>query len=360
MLPDEEGFLQPVVDAAKCVGCGKCEVVCPVLHPGQPRTPLATYAAKANDDELRRMSSSGGVFSLLARQVIAKGGTVYGAAFEKGTHRVIHQTARNEEELDALRGSKYVQSDMGDTFAAVKSELEAGQEVLFSGCPCQVAGLKNFLGRDWENLLTIEVICHAAGSPLAWEKYLSCQERMLGKKIARTFSRRNCDWRKYALSLEVCTSSDNAYLINPASRSYLNGFGWELFSRKSCYNCPSRAFKSGADITIGDYWGVETVLPDMDDGLGTSAVMVLSEKGLRLLDDVRSSMETRSSDVMQVARVNKTLFGNHRISSKRDRFFAEVTDTNFDDLVERLTRFPLWYRVLRWVKWHTIGKPEGA
>lgn len=113
-------------------------------------------------------------------------------------------------------------------------------------------------------------------------------------------------------------------------------------------------------MTIGDYWGVETVLPDMDDGLGTSAVMVLSEKGLRLLDDVRSGMETRLSDVMQVARVNKTLYGNHRISSRRDRFFAEVTDTNFDDLIERLAQFPLWYRVLRWVKWHTIGKPEGA
>lgn len=360
MLPDAEGFLQPVIDAAKCVQCGKCEAVCPVLHQGQPRTPLATYAAKAKDDGLRRISSSGGVFSLLARQVIADGGTVYGAAFEKGTHRVIHQAARSEEELDALRGSKYVQSDMGETFAAVKGELIAGKEVLFSGCPCQVAGLRNFLGKEYEKLFAVEVVCHAAASPLAWQKYLSCQETKLGKKITRAFSRRNCDWKKYTLSLEVCAESNNPQLINPAPRSYLIGFGWELFSRRSCYHCPSRAFKSGADLTIGDYWGVESVHPDMDDSLGTSAVMVLSAKGMQLFNKVRDCMEMRPSDVMAVARVDKTVFANHRINPKRSRFFAEVTEDNFDDLVERLTRFPLWYRVLRWVKWHMIGKPDGV
>ena len=360
MLPDEEGFLQPVVDAAKCVNCGKCEAVCPVFHPGLPRAPLATYAAKARDDELRKISSSGGVFSLLARQVIAKGGTVYGAAFEKGTHRVIHQAARNEDELDALRGSKYVQSDMGDTFSAVKAELDEGKEVLFSGCPCQVAGLKNFLGKERRNLTTVEVICHAVASPLAWQKYLSCQEQLLGGKITRTFSRRNCDWKKYAFSLEIGDSSENAYLVNPSSRSYLDGFLWELFSRKSCYDCPSRGFKSGADLTIGDFWGIEDVFPDMEDRLGVSAVMTLSERGSCLLDEVREKMDIRETAVMQVARNNKTLFGNHRMNRKRRHFFAHVTDSNFDDLVERLTRFPLWYRALRWVKWHTIGKPEGA
>ena len=173
MQPDEEGFAYPHIDESLCVHCGLCARACPSLNPQAPREPLAVYAAKAKDDGLRKESSSGGIFSLLARQIISDGGIVYGAAISGRDLSVVHCSAENEEELSWLRGSKYVQSDVGDTYGNVRTQLDAGRKVLFSGTPCQVAALRNFLARDYENLVCVEVICHAAPSPLAWKKFLA-------------------------------------------------------------------------------------------------------------------------------------------------------------------------------------------
>ena len=358
MLPDEEGFLQPIINSDLCVGCGKCTHACPVLHPGEPRTPLATYAAKAKDDELRRISSSGGIFSLLARKVLEKGGVVYGAAFEPNTHKVLHIAVEDEKDLDRLRGSKYVQSEMGDTYRHVKRNLVRGREVLFSGCPCQIAGLKRFLGEEYANLLLVDVICHAVPSPLAWQKYLSCQESSNNAKVTYVWSRRNCSWRRYTISIEFTDSKGDAILVNPACDTYLRAFGSELFNRKCCHKCVFRHFTSGSDITIGDYWGVERVLPEFSDDIGVSAVCINTEKGNMSFSYIKDCVCGLISDIKDVAKINKTVFGNHKANKKRDRFFAEVKSTDFDELVERLMTPPLWYRILRWIKWHTIGRPK--
>ena len=356
MQPDEEGFLQPVVDGGKCIGCGKCEKVCPVLNPGVPRTPLSVYAAKAKDNELRRISSSGGVFSLLAREVLKKGGVIYGAVFEKDTHRVIHQSAENEYELDALRGSKYVQSDMGDTFVRVKRNLDAGRYVLFSGCPCQVAGLRCFLGKEHVNLLLVDVICHAVPSPLAWQKYLSCLESKRKSKIIRVFSRRNCAWRECALSAEFMDSCDGEHLVETVCDIYLRAFRADFFNRKCCHHCGYRSFRSGADITIGDFWGVEEFHPEIDDNEGVSAVICATGKGEKAFLAVKNKTYCVSSLLQTVASHNKAVFGNHSASKKRRIFFSEVSNMGFDDVVERLLMPPWWYRMLRWIKWHMIRR----
>ena len=358
MCPDAEGFLQPAINHKACINCGKCENVCPVLNQGLPRTPLAVYAAKAKDDNLRRISSSGGVFSLLARQVLDKGGAVYGAAFEPPTHKVVHKRVTDEAGLDELRGSKYVQSEIGETYISVREDLESGKNVLFSGCPCQIAGLRRFLGKEYESLLLVDVICHAVPSPLAWQKYLSCQENKEHAKITRTFSRRNCSWRKYVLSLEFVNSSDSTYLVNPANSSYLNAFCSELFNRKSCHACSFRGFKSGSDLTIGDFWGVEKKHVEIFDDKGVCAVICNTRRGEHAFSAIVSLMTVIPSAVDNVACGNKTVFGNHKASNRRGHFFAEVNDTNFDHLVEELLTPPWWYRTLRWIKWHTIGKPE--
>ena len=357
MRPDEEGFLNPVVKNDVCVGCGMCVRACPVLHPRKPRRPLAVFAAKAKDDGLRRISSSGGMFSLLARDVLSKGGIVYGAAFESNAHKVVHVAVEDEDGLDKLRGSKYVQSDMGDVFRHVKRSLELGRHVLFSGCPCQVAGLNNFLGTKPDTLLLVDVICHAVPSPLAWSRYLSCREKKANARIARVFSRRNCPWRKYSLSMEFLDAGGKTYAGSSAADPYLRAFVSELFNRKSCHQCRFRCFASGSDLTIGDFWGIEKSFPDFNDDIGVSAVLCCTEKGKIAFSGISDSIVGRASDVDSVARMNMTLIGNRKASRKRQRFFDEVTAGNFDELVERLMMPPLWYRFLRWIKWHTIGRP---
>lgn len=337
MLPDEEGFLQPVVDAAKCVQCGKCEAVCPVLHPGKPRKPLAVYAAKAKDDELRWGSASGGVFTVLAQDVLKRGGVVFGAGFERPTWRVIHKAATNEEELDDLRGSKYVQSDTGDTFKEAKSYLDTGREVLYSGCPCQIAALKSFLGKDYPNLLTVDLICHGVPSPLAWRKYLDCREKEAGGKITRILARRYCVWQEFAISLEFDNSGEIAYCKNVASDTYIQSFMrfWGL--RESCFNCAFRKLSSFSDLTIGDYGNISDSSPEMDDGKGVSAVISVTERGMRIWNEIANDFVVCVKDMLDLCKVNTALLSSHtcRISLRR-AFCCGVRAEDYDAVVKRL------------------------
>lgn len=172
MVEDSEGCLYPQVDLSLCIDCGLCKTVCPVLQPGVRREPSTVYAAKNADGQIRLHSSSGGIFTLLAEYVIKEGGVVFGARFNKDWE-VVHDYAESREDLAAFRGSKYVQSRMGDCFRQAKQFLQEGRRVLFSGTPCQIAGLKNSLRKDYENLLTVDVICHGVPVPLVWKKYLA-------------------------------------------------------------------------------------------------------------------------------------------------------------------------------------------
>ena len=172
MQVDEEGFLYPVIDKDTCVECGLCEQVCPFVNQASTVQPLKVYAARSNDEELRRKSSSGGVFTLLAEAVIREGGVVFGAKFDKGWN-VVHAWTDALDGLADFRGSKYVQSIIGSTYEEAKHFLRQGRKVLFSGTPCQIAGLKRYLCKDYDNLLTVDVVCHGVPSPLVWKKYLS-------------------------------------------------------------------------------------------------------------------------------------------------------------------------------------------
>ncbi len=168
---DNEGFLYPQVDTAVCINCGLCEKVCPVINQNEPRMPLEVYAAKNTDEEIRLKSSSGGIFTLLAEHIISEGGVVFGARFNENWE-VVHDYTETVEGLESFRGSKYVQSIIGENFKKAKFFLDEGRNVLFSGTPCQVAGLKKFLRKEYENLLTVEVVCHGVPSPMVWHDYL--------------------------------------------------------------------------------------------------------------------------------------------------------------------------------------------
>lgn len=278
MVADGEGFLRPRIDVARCVGCRACERACPVLRPGVPDAAPMCFAARVRDEALRLGSSSGGVFTALARPVLGAGGVVFGCVWEKPALVAIHAKAESEGELAAMRGSKYVQSDLRDTFREAKAALLRGRPVLFSGTPCQIAGLNRFLGRSWPNLLTVELICHGAPSPAVFERYKWELAREHGAPpVSIAFRNKFYSWRRCSLVSAFADTSEHREDLY--ANRYVQAFLRDFCLRPSCHHCVAREGKSGADITLGDFWGIEKVCPALDDDRGTSAVLLHTEAG---------------------------------------------------------------------------------
>ena len=332
---DSEGFRYPLVNDAICINCGLCEIVCPVLNTEEAREPLLSYAAINNNESERMKSSSGGIFILLARHTISKGGVVFGAKFDEEWN-VVHSYSENEAGLSAFMGSKYVQSRIGNTYKQAKEFLNEGRVVLFSGTPCQIAGLRNFLRKDYDNLLTIDVICHGVPSPMVWQEYLreikECARKgensvstTLNPSISGGDSRRNdlsisgisfrdkrLGWKKFSFALTlaeaIADGKKNTVLFSHIHDKdpYFLGFNnYNLYLRPSCYQCPVRDLRSGSDITLADFWGIGSLLPHLDDDKGVSVIMVNTEKGqritkqlgLRLFEVKYNDIESRNTSV---------------------------------------------------------------
>lgn len=206
LYEDEEGFLYPRVDKTVCIDCGLCEKVCPVLNQSEGHEPIAVYAAKNPNEEIRMQSSSGGIFTMLAERIIDEGGVVFGACWDKDWN-VVHDYAESKEDIAKFRGSKYVQSNIGETFKQTETFLIEGRKVLFSGTPCQIAGLKHFLLKDYDNLLTIEIICHSVPSPGVWKKYLTEELNSNGLTIGDiqqiNFRDKSTGWETYSFLLHT-------------------------------------------------------------------------------------------------------------------------------------------------------------
>ncbi len=359
MKADAEGFLYPHIDASKCVNCGICQKACPSLNSAEARYPRSVYAAMAKDDALRLESSSGGVFSLLANDTLAKGGVVFGAAFDHNDWHVYHRVVEAQEDLKELRGSKYVQSDVDDCYRQVKTYLTEGRSVLFTGTPCQIAGLSKFFalqkGTPLDNLLLVDVVCHAVPSPLVWKKYLenrlatAYNGRAGGlKEIRRISSRRkNCGWKRYSLSLGF--ANDKEYLTVFNDDSFMRGFLAELYNRPSCHNCPSKNLRSGSDITIGDFWGVSSHIPEMDDDKGTSLVLVNTEKGVQSFSSISTGLNCKVADFDNAVKGNPAIVRPTNPHRNRSGFFRRVLKSDFDSLANRMLQPPLKTRIRAFV-----------
>lgn len=298
---DNEGFLYPKIDKSVCIDCGLCEKVCPVFHQGEPRKPIKVYAAKNKNEEIRRQSSSGGIFTLLAEQTINEGGVVFGARFDENWE-VKHDYTETIEGLIAFRGSKYVQSRMEDNYKKAETFLKLERKVLFSGTPCQIAGLKRFLRKDYDNLLTVDFVCHGVPSPGVWRQYLKeTVARMCDKNSVSTdpiskdnahvesisFRDKSSGWKKYSFSLTLSATSRSG-VKNTVSlcelyskNTFMKGFLADLYLRPSCYACAAKCGKSGSDITIADYWGISNHHPEWDDDKGTSLILVNTLYGVK-------------------------------------------------------------------------------
>ncbi len=285
--PDAEGFRYPKVDKTKCVGCGLCDKVCPVLNAPKPSDDVAVsvHAALAEDTNLRMASSSGGVFTVLAETVLASGGEVYGAAFAPD-FSVQHRAVQNREDFAVLRGSKYVQSDMNVCFRQAKASLDAGRQVLFSGTACQIAGLNRFLGREYDNLLTVDVLCHGVPSPKAWRAYIrQAQQRRGAKLLKANFRSKDTGWMRFAMKLEFADGSSDCTPF--PEDAYMQAFLRNYSLRPSCYACRFKGMNRPSDITLGDCWDIRQVDAAMHDDKGTSVIIVRTEKGQRALDSAK-------------------------------------------------------------------------
>ena len=284
MRRDREGFDYPVANPDLCVNCGKCETVCPVINPHPAKEPEVIYAAFSESH--RSGSSSGGIFPLIAEKVIAEGGIVFGAALNEDM-TIGHASAESLEELQALRGTKYAQSDLYSVFEEVKDYLKEGRKVLFSGTPCQVAGLQNYLGNCTGDLLTIDLACHGVPSPGLWEKYVKALEKKYkGKLKSVNFRDKSRSWRKYEFGFEIFSKAKNStrYVSVPFIKDpYMALFIQSMSLRPSCYDCPAKDGKSCSDFTLADFWGVVDLMPQKNDDKGISLVLANTPKAANMM-----------------------------------------------------------------------------
>lgn len=294
MQADQEGFLYPVVDKDICTNCGLCEKVCPIINQNEQRKPLNVYAARNINEDIRYQSSSGGIFTILAEEVIKKGGVVFGARFNEHWN-VVHDWTETIEGIADFRGSKYVQSTIGNTYREAKEFLQQDRYVLFSGTPCQIAGLKNFLRKKYDKLLTIDIVCHGVPSPLVWNIYLDeIRDHLAISRLTMikdiSFRNKRNGWKNYGFHLRYTSSEahensestakeEKELLQSSKQNVFMQGFLADLYLRPSCYACAVRSGKSHSDITIGDFWGIQKYYPEFDDDKGIGLILINSEKG---------------------------------------------------------------------------------
>lgn len=326
MQADNEGFLYPLVNEADCIDCGLCEKVCHELHPFEERKPHKVYAAINKDEEVRLKSSSGGIFYLLAEKTIAEGGVVFGARFDE-QWQVVIDYAEDMKGVKAFMGSKYVQACMATAYTDAKRFLAEGRKVLFSGTPCQIAGLHHFLRKPYENLLSVDIICHGTPSPKVWDRYLD-EVVTAGRKAINDVQFRNKrnGWKAFNFTMEYNKDEQSVSLCSHHQQNhFMRAFLSDMILRPSCYQCQAKSGRSHSDITIADFWGINSEMPEMDDDKGTGLVLINTDKGHTALDWSKTNHKETSADI--AIGHNPAYFRSVSAHPKRADFFSCIDKT---------------------------------
>lgn len=372
MKEDSEGFLYPVVDEGMCIDCGLCEKVCPIINRPE-KLPVKEVLAVKNRNEAERMaSSSGGVFIALAKKTIERGGVVFGAVFDENWE-VMHTYAETFDEVKLMMGSKYLQSRIGECYREAETFLKQGREVLFTGSPCQITGLHNYLRKDYPNLLAVDFLCHGVPSPGVWRKYLqealpdAARRAAAGKNTVLSSSLKSVPvitgiefrdktlngWKKFSFVVRGSASKadKNSVLLSDIhyNNPYMKGFLADVYLRPSCYQCKYKNGVGHSDLTIADYWGINQLMPDFDDDKGVGLVLLTTEKGKIVFDNL--NMEVRASSLGDAMRFNGGFKEEVKVHPKRSRFFKGfIQNQNLSRLIERVTHLSLCKRAIRKTK----------
>lgn len=338
---DEEGFWYPHINLESCIDCGICERVCPQVKQYNTSEPTEIWGCYRKNLSKRMKSASGGVFAALAETVLKCGGVVFGAAFND-EWELKHRYVEKADGLEYLLGSKYVQSDIDNTYVQAKEFLRSGRVVLFSGTPCQIQGLKKYLDRDYDNLLTVDLICHGVPSPEVWSDYIT--EIARGSKLI-AFSPR--DKTKGINNAPLVFSFDNGRIIKQLydRNPYMRGFNQSLYLRPSCYACKFKGINRCSDLTIGDFWGYDSYFPSFGDHYGISVAMVHNEKGKRWFNAIEDEFEMIAAKVEQILPQNPSLIKTVPRQPERDVFFDRWKQQGVSRTVKQILRLTLRQRV---------------
>lgn len=323
MVPDAEGFVYPVVNTELCVSCGLCDSACPInAESGFCFALPDAYAAFSKDDSILFESSSGGVFYHVANWILENNGVVFGAGYTDN-FKVEHICVDNCFDLRRLQGSKYVQSSTGDSYIQTLDYLKKGFKVLYSGTPCQIEGLYSFLGKDYDNLYTVDIICSGVPSPLIWDRYISYREEKAKSKLNNVNLRyKKYGWQEYIVLFEF--KNGKVYESTRFEDHYMRTFRTHCSLRPSCYRCEFKGIKRNSDITLADFWGIEQILPDMNNKKGTSLLFLQSQKGKNLWKNIEKLLKAVQVDTEKAAECNPMMTCSAKEPSIRNDFFAEA------------------------------------
>lgn len=347
MEEDEEGFLYPIIDKDRCVNCGLCKKICPNILK-EEKNEEDTYIAINKNEKEKRNSSSGGMFYPIAKYVIEKKGVVFGVAFDKSL-KAHHTYAETLKDVQKFQGSKYVRSDLNNSYTKVEEFLKDGRLVLFTGTPCQCNGLKGFLRKEYENLLTCEIICHANPSPKVLELYLKNIEIKKNKKVKNIYFRsKENGWHRQVPIIEFEDGSKEE------EKSYYNAFVSEMINRPSCSDCRFCTSKRYSDFTIADFWGINKVDNNVkDDNTGISLLNINTKKGREILKKIKNNIKLQRVETELAFSYN-----HHRnvpVHKNRDEFFegissGTINENNIIQYMNKYTKRPLYIRILSKVK----------